>query len=86
MKHHQPPIHVGRAAAPRQTVKARKMPLPDYLETIDHGLSAAELSTVLGISARTLYRQAQAGRIPSFHVGFKVRFDPHVVAKWLRAR
>jgi excisionase family DNA binding protein len=67
-------------------IKYRKMALPDYLETIDCGMTTAELSKVIGIPARTLYRQAKAGRIPSFRVGSSVRFDPHVVAKWLRAR
>ena len=85
-KHHQTPIHIGRAAAPKRTIKYRKMDLPSYLETVDHGMTAGELSKVLGVPARTLYRQAKAGRIPCFHVGFAVRFDPHTVARWLRAR
>jgi hypothetical protein len=62
------------------------MDLPSYVESIDHGLTAAELSKIIGVPARTIYRQAKAGLIPSFHVGFAVRFDPHVIGAWLRAR
>jgi excisionase family DNA binding protein len=73
-------------AVPKVVVKYRRMDLPSYLESVDRGMTAGELSKVLGIPARTLYRQAKAGRIPSFHVGFAVRFDPAVIATWLRKR
>ena len=86
MKHHQSPIRLGRAAVPRQTLKYRKMPLPDYLETIDHGMTTTELAGLLGVSRSSIYDMAQAGRIPCYRVGTHVRFDPHIVAKWLRAR
>ncbi len=33
-----------------------------------------------------LAKQAKAGRIPSFRIGTCVRFDPVVVAKWLRTQ
>jgi excisionase family DNA binding protein len=85
MKRHCSPIRVGRAE-PKQTIKARKMPLPDYLETIDHGLTTTELAAVLGVSRRSIFDLAKAGRIPSYRVATSVRFDPHVVAKWLRGR
>jgi hypothetical protein len=32
----------------------------------------------------TIFKQAAAGRIPSFCVGTCVRFDPRAVAQWLR--
>src|ERR1700693_3821247 len=71
---------------PRQTIKYRKMGLPDYLETVDHGMTTGGLAAVLGVSRRSIFDMAKAGRIPSFRVGSSVRFDPHLVAKWLRAR
>jgi excisionase family DNA binding protein len=70
----------------KPVIKYRKMDLPSFVESLDHGLTADELSKIIGVPARTLYRQAKAGRIPSFHVGFAVRFDPAVIGKWLRAR
>jgi hypothetical protein len=33
----------------------------------------------------TVFKQAAAGRIPSFRVGTCVRFDPRAVAQWLRS-
>lgn len=85
-QHHQSPIHIGRAAVPKRTIKYRKMALPDYLDTVDHGMTTTELAAVLGVSRRSIFDLAKAGRIPSFRVGSSVRFDPHRVAKWLRER
>jgi excisionase family DNA binding protein len=73
-------------AGPKPTIKYRKMDLPSYLETVDHGMTTGELAAVLGVSRRSIFDMAKAGRIPSFRVGSSVRFDPHLVAKWLRAR
>jgi excisionase family DNA binding protein len=60
--------------------------LADQLEQAGHALTAAEVAAVLSVSKITIFKQAKAGRIPSFHVGTCVRFDPHRVAEWLRAR
>jgi excisionase family DNA binding protein len=57
--------------------------LADYLESMDHALTADELGRLLSISRATIFRMAKAGRIPSFRVGTCVRFDPRVVAEWL---
>jgi excisionase family DNA binding protein len=43
-----------------------------------------ELAELLQVSPATLYGHAKQGRIPSFKVGFYVRFDPKSVAAWLR--
>ncbi|MBZ5616525.1 MAG: helix-turn-helix domain-containing protein [Acidobacteriia bacterium] len=51
-----------------------------------HALTANELAHVLAVSRITIFKQAKAGRIPSFRIGTCVRFDPVVVAKWLRER
>ena len=59
-------------------------PLADVIEATNHALTAAELARVLNISKVTIFKQAKAGRIPSFRVGTCVRFDPHAVAQWLR--
>jgi excisionase family DNA binding protein len=84
-KHHQTPIRMGRAA-PKRTIKYLKTSLPDHLETIDHGMTTTELAAALGVSRSSIYDMAQAGRIPCYRVGTHVRFDPHIVAVWLRAR
>jgi excisionase family DNA binding protein len=71
---------------PKQVIKYRKMSLPDYLASVDHALTTSELAAVLGVSRRSIFDLAKAGRIPSFRVGSSVRFDPHRVATWLRER
>ena len=58
--------------------------LPDQIEQIGHALTAVELAELLAVSPVCIYKQAKAGRIPSFRIGTCVRFDPRVVAAWLR--
>jgi len=47
-------------------------------------LTANELAGMLTVSKVTIFKQAKAGRIPSFRIGTCVRFDPRSVAQWLR--
>jgi excisionase family DNA binding protein len=47
-------------------------------------LTADELAKMLTVAKVTIFKQAKAGRIPSFHIGACVRFDPKSVAQWLR--
>jgi excisionase family DNA binding protein len=60
--------------------------IPDALERVPHALTADDLARVLSVSPITIYKQAKAGRIPCFHIGTCVRFDPKTVAAWLRAK
>jgi len=62
-----------------------KMSLPDRIERIGRALTANELASLLTVSRITIFKQAKAGRIPSFRIGTCVRFDPKMVAQWLRA-
>jgi excisionase family DNA binding protein len=58
--------------------------LPDRIEKFDHALTAVELAEILAVSRITVFKLARAGRIPCFRIGTCVRFDPQVVARWLR--
>lgn len=49
---------------------------------IGRALIAGELAKLLFVSRVTIFKQAAAGRIPSFRVGTCVRFDPRAVAQW----
>jgi len=60
--------------------------LPDRIEKYGHALKAAELAELLAVSRITVFRLAKAGRIPCFRIGTCVRFDPRVIANWLRER
>jgi excisionase family DNA binding protein len=48
--------------------------------------TADELADILAVSRITIFKQAKAGRIPSFRIGTCVRFDPRAVANWLRTQ
>jgi excisionase family DNA binding protein len=54
-------------------------------ERIGRALTADELASMLTVSRITIFKQAKAGRIPSFRIGTCVRFDPKSVARWLQA-
>jgi excisionase family DNA binding protein len=71
----QPPLH-----APRP------LTLPEQIERMEGALTAEQLAKLLNISEITVYKQAKAGRIPSFRIGTCVRFDPKAVAEWLRTQ
>lgn len=58
--------------------------LADKIERTGHALTADELASVLSVSRITIFKQAKAGRIPSFRIGTCVRFDPKSIADWLR--
>ena len=61
------------------------MLIADQIEEIGRALTAEELAKLLSVSRVTIFKQAAAGRIPSFRVGTCVRFDPRAVAKWVRS-
>jgi len=58
--------------------------LAELIEQMGRALNAEELAELLNVSKITIFKQAKAGRIPSFRIGSCVRFDPKAVAKWLR--
>lgn len=62
------------------------MILADQIEKMGRALTAEELAKLLSVSKVTIFKQAAAGRIPSFRVGTCVRFDPRAVADWLRSQ
>jgi len=69
----------GKHAAP-----GKQLTLAERIERIEGAMTAEELARLLGVSKITIFKQAKAGRIPSFRIGTCVRFDPKAVANWLR--
>jgi len=58
--------------------------LIEQLESRTGAMKVAELCELLGVDDKHVYRMAAHGKLPSFHVGGSVRFDPQEVANWLR--
>lgn len=58
--------------------------LVEQIERMNHALTADDVAKLLSVSRITIFKQAKAGRIPSFRIGTCVRFDPKSVAEWLR--
>lgn len=61
------------------------MPLSirDRIASYKRGMKADELADILGVSSKTIFRQASKGIIPSYRVGTAVRYDPRLVIDWL---
>lgn len=60
--------------------------LPERIEATGRALTAQELAELLNVSDITLFKHCKSGRIPCFHIGTAVRFDPVSVARWLRTK
>jgi excisionase family DNA binding protein len=56
------------------------------LESRHGAMKVSELTELLGVDDKHIYRMAARGQLPSFRVGGAVRFDPQEVAKWLRLK
>lgn len=50
---------------------------------LEKPVTARVLAQIIGVSPITVFKQARAGRIPSFRIGAAVRFDTRRVAQWL---
>jgi excisionase family DNA binding protein len=79
------PVGINRLRLPDSGNDRREpLTLADRIERINRALTASELAEILNVSRITIFKQAKAGRIPSFRIGTCVRFDPRAVAQWLR--
>ena len=60
--------------------------LAQLIEVMDHALTVNQVAKLLSVSPMSIYRRAASGRIPCFHMGSAVRFDPGDLAAWVRAQ
>jgi excisionase family DNA binding protein len=58
--------------------------LVERLKANKSALKAQDLAEIFGVTQQHIYKLAAKGVIPSFRVGRAVRFDPSVVADWLK--
>ena len=75
------PVTEMNAVLPSQ----RKMlGLASRIAAFDRALTPEEVAELLGLTKVTILRWARAGRIPSFKLGAQVRFDPRLLAEWVK--
>ena len=60
--------------------------LIEELEARHGAMKVCDLTELLGVDDKHIYRMAARGQLPSFRVGSAVRFDPQELAKWLRSK
>lgn len=81
---------VATSRRPRKAMPAVSMPyppVPDLASELERrtGLIAVpEMASILGLARSSLYDYVAAGRIPHVRIGSAIRFDPRVMAHWLR--
>lgn len=49
-------------------------------------LNVNEVAACLGVKVNTIYSWAEAGRIPHSKLGRLVRFNPDVIASWVKGK
>jgi hypothetical protein len=85
-KHHQSPIRIGRAAAPRVTVKATKASSID----IEKEYTVVEVAALMSLSRQTITRafEHRSGihTIPGRGEQMIIRIPGHILVQWLRER
>lgn len=62
------------------------MTLAEQLRSKKKALTVDELADLLGIAARTIYKEVEDDHIPFFRVRTTIRFDPHQIAEWLEMK
>src|SRR5437762_14227636 len=83
----RPPENTNRVLLGRtmpSSEVSKPITLVEQIERMNHALTADDIAKVLSVSRITIFKQAKAGRIPSFRIGTCVRFDPKSFADWLR--
>jgi excisionase family DNA binding protein len=60
--------------------------IANRIEGIPHALTVRELMAILQVSDQTIYRMIADKTIPFLTVRNSYRFDPKLIAEWLRQR
>lgn len=55
----------------------------EKLEAADGVMDVKPVAELLGVTGKTIYDLVKKGRIPCFHVGSAVKFDPLTLAHWV---
>jgi len=60
--------------------------LPTQIERRRKALTVSELADLIHLSTKQIYELAAKGYIPVYRIAGSLRFDPKLVADWLRKR
>lgn len=60
--------------------------LPTRIEKMDGALTVPELAELLWLGRTAIYDMVNRGVIPHMRIGGSIRFDPIVLARWIRER
>jgi excisionase family DNA binding protein len=60
--------------------------LADSLDEKSRALRVSEVSGLLNVSERQVYKLVAEHSIPCFRIGGSIRFDPFAISTWLRQK
>src|SRR5579884_845969 len=60
--------------------------IPSRIERRGRALTVKELAELIHLSTKQIYALVQGGKVPFYRIDGAIRFDPHHIAEWLRAR
>ena len=66
------------------SAEGQVMGIADRIGSRPRAMRVNEVATLLNVSERQVYKLAAESRIPAFRIGGSLRFDPFVLATWLR--
>jgi len=67
-------------------VSSDPLDLSSQIESRKALLTVPELAEFLHLSCKQIYALTARGLIPSHRIAGSIRYDPHLVAKWLRSQ
>jgi len=73
-------------SGPAKQDDSKRFCLIEQLERHQTALKVSEVAKMLTTSSTQVYRWAESGKIPAFRLGTMWRFDPRVIATWLREK
>jgi excisionase family DNA binding protein len=73
-------------SGPAKQDDSKRFCLIEQLERRQTALKVSEVAKMLTTSSTQVYRWAESGKIPAFRLGTMWRFDPRVIATWLREK
>lgn len=60
--------------------------LIEVVEAKNEALRVRDVAQILGVSVQQIYKMAATGQMPCFRVASAIRFDPQIIAIWLREK
>lgn len=79
-------IEISRKSKSKKVSISAGQSIADAIAQHGRMLIVDDLAEVLAMSPKTIYAKVKSGTIPASLIGGAIRFDPHLIAEWLRQK